>query len=198
MIFDTEEVIFRKCRIDDENDETIGVYERLYFKDIFPEEKLKEYLEELEKIWNKNGKYNTEVNSIVKECNKYSWFYTEKVPYFLKKNNETNKEIKDENYMKNGSSINPHNLGEKEEDYKVLEDHLIDQYDEETVLLQIPQEDTKIEDVMKKFKNPNKAAETIVILRDKGKVIVGQGYIRRIAEPQIKYSDETNRFGLDT
>ena len=174
MIFDTEEVIFRKCRIDDENDETIGVYERLYFKDIFPEEKLKEYLEELEKIWNKNGKYNTEVNSIVKECNKYSWFYTEKVPYFLKKNNGTNKKIKDENYMKNESSINPHNLGEKEEDYKVLEDHLIDQYDEETVLLQIPQEDTKIEDVMKKFKNQNKAAETIVILRDKGKVIVGQ------------------------
>ncbi len=46
--------------------------------------------------------------------------------------------------------------------------------------MQIPQEDTKVEDVIKKFKNPHKAADTIVILRDKGKVIVGQGYIRRI------------------
>jgi len=176
----------------------MGVYEGLYFKDIFSEEKLKGYIRELEKIWNKNGKYNTEVSSIVKECNRYSWFYTEKVPYFLKKNNGINEEIKDENYMKNGSSINPYNLGEKKEDYKVLEDILIDQYDEETVLLQIPQEDTRVEDVMKKFKNPNKAADTIFILRDKGKVIVGQGYIRRIMGSQTKYSDETNRSGLDT
>ncbi|MBU7026192.1 MAG: hypothetical protein HXS48_04555 [Theionarchaea archaeon] len=99
--------------------------------------------------------------------------------------------------MKNGSSINPHNLGEKEEDCKVLEDILIDQYDEETVLLQIPQEDTKIEDVMKKFKNPNKAADTIVILRDK-EVIVGQGYIRRITGSHTKNSDETNGSEFNT
>ena len=64
--------------------------------------------------------------------------------------------------------------------------------------MQIPQEDTKVEDVIKKFKNPHKAADTIVILKDEGKVIVGQGYIRRIADSQPKDSDETNRSGLDT
>ncbi len=62
----------------------------------------------------------------MKDCNEYSWFYTKKVPYFLKKNNGMNKEIKDESYMKNGSSINLYNLGEKEENYKVLEVQLID------------------------------------------------------------------------
>ena len=38
---------------EEEIGETIGVYEGLYFKDIFSEEKLKEYIRELEKIWNK-------------------------------------------------------------------------------------------------------------------------------------------------
>ena len=33
--------------------ETMGVYEASYFKGIFPEERLNEYLRELEKIWNK-------------------------------------------------------------------------------------------------------------------------------------------------
>jgi hypothetical protein len=60
------------------------------------------------------------------------------------------------------------------------EDELIDLYDEETVLLQIPQEDTRIEDVVKKFKNPNKVVDTFVILQEKCKIIVGQGFIRRI------------------
>jgi len=40
-------VIFKKCRIEPENDETMGVYEVSYFKDIFPEEKLKEYIRRL-------------------------------------------------------------------------------------------------------------------------------------------------------
>jgi len=31
----------------------MGVYEVSYFKEIFSEEKLNEYLRELEKIWNK-------------------------------------------------------------------------------------------------------------------------------------------------
>lgn len=40
---------------------------------------------------------------------------------------------------------------------------MIDLYDEVTVLLQIPQEDTKIEDVVKKFKDPNKIVDTFVV-----------------------------------
>jgi len=45
-----ERLYYEKCRIESENDETIGVYEGLYFKDIFPEDGLKKYLRELEKI----------------------------------------------------------------------------------------------------------------------------------------------------
>ena len=54
--------------------------------------------------------------------------------------------------MKNESSTNPYNLEETKEEYKVSEDNLIDQYNEDTVLLQIPQEDTDVGDVMRKFK----------------------------------------------
>ncbi len=140
---DGRKKVFEKCRIENENCETTDVYGRSYFKDIFPENKLKEYLEGLEKMRNKNGKNNTRVNSnsILKEKNNYYWFYAKKVPYFLEDNNETNKKIKNENPMKNGSSINDHNLSEKKENCKVEEKELIDHYDEETVLLQIPQED---------------------------------------------------------
>ena len=93
-------------------------------------------------------------------------------------------EIKDENSMKYKSSTNPYNLEETKDKCKVSENNLIDQYDEETVLLQIPQEDTKVEDAMRKFKNQNKAADTMVILQEKKKVMVGvidgQGYMRRL------------------
>jgi len=174
--------VFEKCRIENEDCETTDIYGRSYFEDIFPKEKLKEYLEGLGKIRNKNGKNNNKVESILKGENSYYWFYVKKVPYFLEDNNGTKNKMKDKNNLKKENSINDHNLNEKKEYCEVGENELIDQYDEETVLLQIPQEDTKIEDVMKKFKNSNKAADTIVILRDKGKVIVGQGCIRRIAD----------------
>jgi hypothetical protein len=34
----------------------MSIYDHSYFQDIFPEEKLKEYLKELEKVWNQNVK----------------------------------------------------------------------------------------------------------------------------------------------
>jgi hypothetical protein len=34
----------------------MGIYDRSYFQDIFLEERLKEYLEELERIWNQDMK----------------------------------------------------------------------------------------------------------------------------------------------
>jgi len=46
-------VTFEKCRLEPEKGETIGVYEVSYFKGIYPEERLKEYFEGLEKIRNK-------------------------------------------------------------------------------------------------------------------------------------------------
>jgi len=92
------------------------------------------------------------------------------------------------------SCLNLGNSEEVEPKCESEENQLIDQYDEETVLLQIPQEDTKVEDVMGKFKNVNKAADTIVVLREKEKVMVGiingQSYIRRLSHtPQKKDSD---------
>ncbi|MGC1122937.1 MAG: hypothetical protein WBA22_17790 [Candidatus Methanofastidiosia archaeon] len=42
-------VIFVKCRIEGELGAIMGIYDRSYFQDIFPEEWPKEYLGELEK-----------------------------------------------------------------------------------------------------------------------------------------------------
>ncbi|KYK31255.1 MAG: hypothetical protein HXS48_08280 [Theionarchaea archaeon] len=67
-----------------------------------------------------------------------------------------NEETNDKNSVKNESSVNPYNLEEIKINSEVEENQLIDQYDEETVLKQIPEDDTLIEDVLKKFKNPNK------------------------------------------
>ncbi len=73
---------------------------------------------------------------------------------------------------------------------------LIDQYDEETVSLQTLQKDTKVEDVVKKFKNQNKVVDTMVVLQKK-KVISGvmndQSYIRRLSNiPKIRSLDDAN------
>jgi len=102
--------------------------------------------------------------------------------------------------VKNESSTNPYNLEETKEECKVSENNLIDQYDEETVLLQIPQDDTRVKVVMRKFNNKNKAADTIVVLQEKKKFITGvmnnQAYIRRLSNaPRIKDLNDVNRSG---
>jgi hypothetical protein len=77
---------------------------------------------------------------------------------------------------------------------EVGESELIDIYDEETVLQQIPQDDTKIEDVTRKFKGQSKVMDTIGVLKEKGEVILGQGYIRRPGRLKDKidqYDEET-------
>ena len=61
----------------------------------------------------------------------------------------------------------------------VMEEELIDDYDEETVLQHIPQEDTNLEDVTKKFMDQSRVLNTIIILKEKRKILLGQGYIRR-------------------
>ncbi|MBU7028102.1 MAG: hypothetical protein HXS48_14305 [Theionarchaea archaeon] len=85
---------------------------------------------------------------------------------------------------------------------EVEENQLIDQYDEETVLQQIPEEDTKVEDVLNKFKYQNKAVDTIVVLQEKGKVIAGfidgQSYMRRLSSTSQKKNPDVNKSGLNT
>jgi len=88
-----EKTVFEKCRIRPEKGRTIGVYEGLYFKDIFPEDELEKYLRKLEKIWNKSEKYNSEVDSTGDDLSLYTWVYTQKVPYFLGDNKNMEREI---------------------------------------------------------------------------------------------------------
>ncbi len=96
-----------------------------FSEELSAEEKLNEYLRDLEEIWNKKR-----VNDKDLDCTKdYSngWFYTKKIPYFLEQNGKTKEEIKDENSMKNESSTNTYNLEETKEECKVSENNLIDQ-----------------------------------------------------------------------
>jgi hypothetical protein len=172
---DKRKKIFEKCRLE-ENTGDIEDYEHSYFKGIFPEEKLKEFMDELEIIWNKNETCNTGIGKTVNDSDDNNWFYTEKVPYFLEDKNETDKGIINENSIENKNFTNVHNLGEKKKNCEVKKDELIDTYDEETVLSQIPEEDTKLEDVTKKFKNQGKVLNTIIILKEKKKILLGQGY----------------------
>ncbi|MBU6997972.1 MAG: hypothetical protein HXS41_12035 [Theionarchaea archaeon] len=66
------------------------------------------------------------------------------------------------------------------------EQSLLDDYDEETVLQQIPQDDTRIEDVVKRFENPNRIADTLAVLQGKGKIIAGQGNMRKLVASGVE------------
>ena len=196
--------IFEKCRIEPESPGNMGEYDPSYFKEIFPEEKLEEYIRELEIIWNKK-RCNTEVDGKGKgdsvgydsSDNNYEWFYTKRVPYSLEVNENMNREIKDEKLMKNENSIIPHNSKEIKANTEVKENNLIVQYDEETVLLQIPQDDTRVEDIVKKFKNQNKVIDTIVALKDKRKIIDGQGYMRRLVDAEAAKNSDVPISGVN-
>lgn len=72
----------------------------------------------------------------------HNWFFSEKVSYFLEENNETNTRRTNEDSRKCENPINDHNLQKKKEECGPEEQKLLDQYDEDTVLLQIPQDDT--------------------------------------------------------
>jgi len=195
---DGRRVIFKECRIDPENSQTIGEYEALYFKHIFPEEKLKKYIKRLEKIQNKNTKNTMQLTFREKMDNEKNWFYTKKVLYFLMDNNWRKTGTNDDNAMKYESFINPYNLEETKEKNGISCNELIDQYDEETVLLQIPQEDTKIEDVVKKFEDPNKVVDAFVVLQEKEKIVAGQGLIRKLSHYPQKKDPDMDKFDLNT
>ncbi|MBU7029543.1 MAG: hypothetical protein HXS48_21605 [Theionarchaea archaeon] len=52
-------------------------------------------MRELEKIWNKNEKCNTEIDSTEDDPSDYIRVYTEKVPYFLGDSKNMEREMKD-------------------------------------------------------------------------------------------------------
>ena len=183
---DGRQKVFEKCIDLNENSQNIRNCTQLVFKDIFTEYKLKENLEDIEKICAQNDGCNYIVYGGERlELEKNDWFYCdEKCAHFSENKEETNTKLTEESEYKSEQPINAHNSDENNSEYIKSEDDLIDQYDEETILLQIPQDDTEVGVVMSKFKDINRAADTIVILRDKGKVITGicggQSYIRRL------------------
>jgi hypothetical protein len=100
--------------------------------------------------------------------------------YSLKEDNGTKKDIRDKDTLKMQSCLNLGNSKQITLNCKVGEHELLDQYDEGAVLQQIPQEDTTIEDIVNRFKDLNEVINTIFVLKEKGQVIAGQGYIRRL------------------
>ena len=70
--------------------------------------------------------------------------------YFFEQECELDTKLKEENDCKNEQRENAHNSGEENPRWSTLKDNLIDQYNEGTVLLQIPQDDTKIFDIFSK------------------------------------------------
>jgi hypothetical protein len=183
---DGRKVIFVKCRIEGESSEPMDSCDHSYFRDIFPEERLKEYLGELEEVWNKNAICDGGTCEIE---DGYDWFFSERVPYFLEEDSEADTGKKDEGPRKCESSVNGHTLEGKKGECAVKEQRLLDEYDEETVLQQIPQDDTRIEDVVKRFKNQNRVVDTLSVLQDKGKIIAGQGNMRRLVASGVESLD---------
>ena len=181
--------VFELCIYEDEIAQKARLSTSLALKDIFSVNELKEYLNILEK---KCAQNKENVHTVIEKRDsdeKYDWFYCdENRAYFLEHKEGIKEEIDKEYEEKNKSRINSCNSEETKEKCELFDSELLDQYDEETVLLQIPQEDTKIEDVIKKFKDPNKVVDTFIVLQEKGKIIAGQGYMRRII-PGNKKSD---------
>ena len=175
--------IFEKCHENAES-QKIRNCAQLVFRDIFPEDRIKEYVESVKKICAQHGCSKVVCGGEVLGSGGYKWFYSgSDCAYSSEQEGEIETKIKEENDCKNEQRTNAHNSGEENFGCRILKANLIDQYDEETVLLQIPQDDTKIEDVVKKFKNQNKVVDTLFILEEKKKIIVGQGYMRRIQDP---------------
>jgi hypothetical protein len=229
-------VVFEKCKNEEETPEKTRLSTSLVLKDIFSEDELKEYLNDIEKECERNKGLKHVVYGDGRLDGSTGWFYCdENSVYFLEEKENSNEVLGKESEVENKSRVSSYNSDEKKEDCemeeqrskdiekiehinknikenevkkqclignseqmklhcKVGENELIDIYDEEIVLQQIPEEDTKIEDVTKKFKDQSMVINTIIILKEKKKVILGQGYIRRPGKSKDKidqYDEET-------
>jgi hypothetical protein len=173
-------VIFEKCKNEEESPEKTRLSTSLVLGDIFSEDELKGYLKDIEKECesNKGLKYTMYTNGGLDGST--DWFYCdENCVYFSEEKENSKRDLGERSEVENKSRVNSHNLEEKKGNCEVKENELIDHYDEETVLLQIPQDDTKVEDVLKKFKDHDRVMDTIGVLKEGGNIIVGQGFIRR-------------------
>jgi len=198
---DGRKKIFEKRVSAEEMKRKTKKYQTFVLKDIFSEDELKEYMNGIKNILQKNGESEGVGEDFTGDGN--SWFYTNGDLYnFLEEDNCIKEDAKDQNDVKKQSCLNLGNSERIKPKCVVEEDQLIDQYDEETVLQQIPEEDTKVEDVLNKFKYQNKAVDTIVVLQEKEKVIAGfidgQSYMRRLSSAPRKKDPDVNKPGLNT
>ena len=74
----------------------------------------------------------------------------------------------------------------------------ITQYDEETILQMIPEDDIKIQDFISKFGNPNKVVDTLAILEKKGKITAEKGFMRKVSNVMTENPDYSNKPRLNT
>ena len=81
-------------------------YQTFALKDIFPEYELKECMNRIKNILQKNGECN-EIGDVFTEDGN-SWFYTngKNLHYFLEEDNDTNKNMKDKGDVKIQSCLN--------------------------------------------------------------------------------------------
>lgn len=195
--------IFERCIDVNDNSRNIRNCTQLVFKDTFTEYKLKENLKDIERVCAQNGGCDYIVYGGERlELEKNDWFYCdEECAHFSEEEEGVNIELKERDDCKSKQRINAYNSEEINIEYGKSGINLMDQFDEETVLLQIPQEDTKVEDVVKKFKDQNKVVDTLVVLKDEGKVIAGiidgQGYMRRVLKTSPAKNSDVPGSGLN-
>ena len=75
-------------------------YQTLVLKDIFPEYKLKKYVNKIKNMLQKNGESEEVGDEFTEDGN--SWFYTngKNLHYFLEEDNDNKEDIKDEDNIK--------------------------------------------------------------------------------------------------
>jgi len=103
-------------------------YQTLVLEDIFPEYKLKKYMNKIKNILQKNGESEEVGDEFTGNGN--SWFYTngKNLHYFLEEDNDTNKDIKDEDNIKKQSCLNLGNSDENNMKCGTSKNNLVDCY----------------------------------------------------------------------
>jgi hypothetical protein len=82
--------------------------------------------------------------------------YTEKVPYSLRQDNQTKKEIKNKNLMEYRSSVNPHSLDKTKEKCEVLKNEFANQHNERWTYCRFRKMILKSKKLVNRFKNKRK------------------------------------------
>jgi hypothetical protein len=127
--------IFKKMIFPDKMTKNTKIYRNLVFDDIYPENELKEYVNEIKKIVPSNKENNKGIFEVLDERKK--WFYTsgKNIYYFLEHLHKPNRNLKYNDEIKKQHRLNFGNSDKMKDTCVMEEDELIDQYDEETMIL---------------------------------------------------------------